>query len=77
MIFELCIAWDKRFPSYFSHSGVRRRRYLDFIGQNGYRKQLALSPAETRLTSYFECMTYPAEFPNVEKAYLASQQLTS
>ena len=73
--FEQCITWAQRFPSYFSHSGVRRRRYLDFVGQSGYRKQLAPSPVETRWTSYFECMTYHAEFLNVEKAFLASEAI--
>ena len=53
----------------------RRRRYLDFIGQSGYRKQLAPSPVERRWTSYFECMTYHAELLNVEKAFLASEAM--
>ena len=73
--FELCITWVKRFPSYFSHSGVKHRQYLDFIGQSGYREQIAPSQVETRWTSYFEYMTYHAEILNVEKAFLASEAI--
>ena len=58
--FGLCITWAQGFPLYFFHSEVRRRHYLHFIGRDGYRKQLAPSPVETRWTSYFEYMTYHA-----------------
>ena len=71
--FEPCSIWAQPFLSHFSQSGVRRRRYLDFIGQSGYRKQLAPSSVETRWTSYFECMIYHAETLNVEKAFLDSE----
>ena len=73
--FFLCAAWAKKFPAYFCHSGVRRRRYLTFLHQSGYKKQLAPNPIETRWTSSFETMTYYAEFLPVEKAFLATETI--
>ena len=33
--------WSKNFPEYFSHSGNRKARYVDFLEEEGFPKSFA------------------------------------
>ena len=67
--------WSKNFPEYFSHSGNRKARYVDFLEEKGFTKKLCPTPCVTRWGSFFACIKYHADYYQVEADFVKNEKV--
>ena len=73
--FNEVTTWAVKFPGYFSRSGPRKTRFLNFLKNTGYPVKGAPLPVATRWASMFDAIRYHNTYLQVEKAFIMSECL--
>ena len=71
--FTHALNWIKLWPLYFSHSGVRKFRFLQFLKTKNLTPKTAPIPSLTRWGTYFEAISYHAEYFDEECKFIHSE----
>ena len=73
--FNEVTTWAVKIPGYFSRSGPRKTRFLNFLKNTGYPVKGAPSTVATQWASMFDAIRYHNTYLQVEKAFIMSECL--